>query len=170
MSGADLFSVEGATSDYVETAENVPASPIPTPILTVTPDRGLVLTIRNRVENGEQVGVPIFMKLRDSNGDPLPPTTSLFLAVKRNGDELPRRVSEKKGNISFYTTNDLTTQRNADNVDSAKFVISNGEEAMPGINIRDVDEFYIIAEGPTAIDHGNSEIYIDSSAVDEGSK
>ena len=167
---ADLFSVNGETSDYVETAENVPASPIPTPILDVSPDRGLFLRLVNHVAKGESIGIPLYMKLRDSAGNDLPPTTAVFLAVKRNGDELPVRVSEKRGNISFWTSNDITTQRDVDNVDGSKIVLSDGQQARDALNVRDVDDLFLMVDGPTAIDHANSEIYVDSSAVQQGER
>jgi|GEM_PF-646187 len=169
----DIFASEGATAEAVTTAQNAPASPVPTPILEITPERGQFLRFLNRVAKGEESGIPIYMDLRDSNGDPLPTNTSLFLAIEPSGHETTMRVSEALKNISQYNQLTVPEQRNEENVDSVKVELQNpeglpnGGQSTDKIDVRDIDTAYLLLDSAAQVDHSNTEIYIDSNAVEK---
>ncbi|MGB9953689.1 hypothetical protein ACOZ4F_14985 [Haloarcula marismortui] len=169
----DIFASEGAAAEAVTTAQNAPGSPVPTPILEITPERGQFLRFLNRVAKGQESGIPIYMDLRDANGDPLPTKSELFLAIEPSGHETTMRVSEALKNISQYNQLSVNEQRNVDNVDSVKVELQNPEGLPNGgqptdkIDVRDIDTLYLLLDSPAQIDHSNSEIYIDSNAVEQ---
>ena len=75
--------------------------------------------------------------------------------------------------MSFYLSNDITTQQDTDNVDGSLFALqepeTNGSALVENIDVRDIDALVFKIESAQAIDWDNSEFYIDSSAVREGS-
>jgi hypothetical protein len=170
----DLFAVKGNTGDYVETYANVPASPGATPAVEISPDRGRFIQLLNKLAKTDSLGVPIYMKLRDSNGDHLPPSTSGYLALKLSGMEEAVRVSAKHGNFSHYLANDITTQRDTDNVDAATWELqepeTEGGDPVKSITVRDIDALYFNIDSPQAIDWSKSEFYVDTDAVQEGGR
>ena len=169
----DLFSVEGNDAEYVDTHANHPTTPGADPIVEISPDRGLFIRLLNKIAKTTEPGIPVYMDLRDSNGDPLPPSTSAYFALKLQGMEEPAKVSQKRGNISFWTSNDITTQRDTDNVDGSLFVLTRpeteGGQTVPQIDVRDIDVLYFNIDGAAAVDWDESEFYIDTNAVQEGS-
>lgn len=169
---ADLFAVEGSTSDYVTTYDNYPTSPGADEIVEISPDRGLFVRILNAVAKANQPGVPVYMKLRDSSGNPLPANTSAFFSIEVQGMEEPSKVSEKRGNLSFYISNDITTQRDIDNVNGSLFVLTRpeteGGQRVEKIDVRDIDSLYFKIDSAAAIDWDQSEFYIDTAATSEG--
>lgn len=173
MAGADLFIVNGTASDYVTPRTNTTGQA--TPIMEISPDRGLFLRFLNAVAKGSERGMPAYGKFRDSGSAHLPANTSLYWALEVQGMEQPVKVSEKKGNVSFYISNDLTTQRDKDNVDGSKFILTEPETNQnPGpvnhINVRDIDAMYLMCESSTQIDWDTSEVYVDTNAVQQGER
>jgi len=171
----DAYASEGSTSEYVETHTNAAGVDRPTPILEIDPDRGTFVRLLNRVERGSEIGIPIYMKLRDASGDPLPTNTQLTFELERAGGDDQHKVSEKVEQIAFWNQNDLTTQRDADNIDSSKVVLEYPEAASesgpaPFHDVRDIDSFYISAQSAAEIDWSQSEFYVDNAAVKEGSR
>jgi hypothetical protein len=132
-----------------------------------------MLRIANKIAKASEMGVPIYMKLLDSNGDHLPPSTSAYFALQLRGMEEPTKVSEKRGNLSFYLSNDITTQRDTDNVDGSLFVLSepetNGGETVSHLDVRDIDKLFFKIDSDQTIDWSKSEFYVDTNAVQEGS-
>jgi hypothetical protein len=169
----DIFASEGATAEAVTTAQNAPASPVPTPILEITPERGQFLRFLNNVAQGDQGGMPVYMDLRDSNGDKLPTSTSLYFAVEPSGHESAMKVSEVLKNISQYVKLGISEQRNVDNIDSAKIELQapenapNGGDSVPKVDVRDIDTLYLMCDSPAQIDWAQSEVYIESNAVEQ---
>lgn len=171
----DLFVVEGSSSDYVTQKTNAAGMDIPTPILEVSPDRGLFLRFLNNVPKGDNSGLPIYADLRDSNGDPLPSNTVLVLQATVAGSDDRFIISEKRGNISFYNSNDITTQQDVDNVDGSKIKLQAPDAAsasgeVPKHDIRDIDSLYVSVISAAQIDWANSSLYFDSEAVVEGER
>lgn len=171
----DLFVVEGNSSEYVEPKQNATGVDIPTPILKVSPDRGLFLRFMNRVAKGSNSGLPIYADLRDSNGDPLPSNTAVVLQATVAGSDDRFIISEKRGNISFYNSNDITTQQDVDNVDGAKIKLEAPDAAarsgeVPHHDIRDIDAMYVSVISAAQIDWSKSSLYFDSEAVAEGER
>lgn len=172
---ADIYASEGSTSEEVEVHENAPGIARATPILEVSPERGTFVRFLNGVERGSEVGIPIYMKLRDANGDPLPTNTRLKFELERAGGDDSHKISEQVEQIAFWNQNDLTTQRDVDNIDSAKVVLEYPEAASqsgaaPFHDVRDIDSLYVSAESAAAIDWSQSEFYVDNAAVKEGSR
>jgi len=169
----DIFASEGKTADAVTTAQNAPNSPVATPILEITPERGQFLRFLNNVATGEQSGMPIYMDLRDSNGDKLPTNSEMFLAIKPSGHETTMRVSEALKNISQYNSLTINEQRNADNIDAVKVELQkpeglpNGGDTAEKIDVRDIDTAYLLLDSAAQVDHSNTEIYIESNAVEK---
>lgn len=61
------------TSKYVNTETNIPDQL--TPVLSINPKDSVGVLIRNAVDLGEQVGLLIYGKFRDSNGPKRPAVT-----------------------------------------------------------------------------------------------
>jgi len=169
----DLFASEGATAEAVTVAQNAPSSPVPTPFLRISPERGQFLRFLNRVARGQEAGIPVYMDLRDADGNPLPTNTSVFFAVEPSGHETTMRVSEALKNISQYNQLSISQQRDSDNVDSAKIELQkpegqpNGGEPADKLDVRDIDTLFLMMDSQAQIDHSQSEIYIDSNAVEK---
>ncbi|MFC7226308.1 hypothetical protein N0B31_02750 [Salinirubellus salinus] len=171
----NLFINNGATGEAVEKLTNTPSAPGATPIVKISPSRGLFLRIANQVAKGSNVGVPVYMDLYDSNGDPIPPNSAVFFALEVQGMEQPVKVSAKKSNLSFYVANDITTQRDEDNIDNAKIVLQRPEtsatdEPIQAINVRDIDAMYFQLEASAAVDWSQSEWQVDNQAVRQGER
>jgi hypothetical protein len=82
------------------------------------------------VETGEQLlGVPITMKLRDSNGDLLAVNTEMRAEVKLAGHSDPIAVSERVEDISSWNTLSITEQRKNDYIDAVKLLLQQAKEA-----------------------------------------
>lgn len=174
MPSSDLFAVNGNSADYIATYQNVPSSPGATPVVEVDPDRGRFIKLLNNLNKTNTLGIPLYMKLRDSNGDHLPASTSGYLALKLSGMEEAVRVSEKFGNFSHYLANDITTQRDVDNVDAATWELqepeTEGGDPVGAITVRDIDALYFNIDSSATVDWSNSEWYADTAAVQEGGR
>lgn len=172
---ADIYLSEGSSSDLVVEHTNAAGIDRATPILEIDPDRGTFVRLLNRVDRGEEIGIPVYMKLRDANGDPLPTNTLLKFEIQRAGGEDTHKISAEVKQISFWNQNDIQTQRNVDNVDAAKIVLEYPEAAeqtgaAPFHDVRDIDSAFVSIESAAEIDWTQSEFYIDTSAVEEGSR
>ncbi|WP_225334909.1 hypothetical protein [Halomicrobium urmianum] len=175
--GEDIYAANGKSADNVETFTNAPASPEPTPVLGIDPTRGQFLRFINSVEKGEQSqGIPFYAKFRDANGDPLPINSKIYVALSLSGSNDKLTVSEEVSNISDWQTLSLKEQRNRDNIDAVKVVLQapesapNGGEAIPHLDVRDIDQAYLMMDSDAEIDWTNSEFYIESSAVEQHSR
>jgi len=167
----DLYASEGSTADEVNTYQNEPNSPRPTPILGIDVDRGTFLRFLNEVAKGSEIGMPVYADLRDSNDDPLPVNTSLYWELIPAGFTSGLVISEEMKSIDQYNRLTISEQRDADKIDAAKFTLlapetASGSGPVPYHDVRDVDELYLVADGPTQIDWGNSSVYIESNAVE----
>ena len=170
----DLFAVEGNSADEVETYPNVPAAPGADAVVKIKPERGLFIRIANAIAKASRMGVPVYSKLRDTDGNHIPTNTSAYFALEVQGMEEPVKVSEKKGNLSFYATNDITTQRDTDNVDGALFELqepeTQGGEPVSALRVRDIDRLYLSIESSEQIDWEQSQLFIEGSTVNESPK
>lgn len=172
---ADIYISNGSASDVVVQHTNAAGIERATPILEIDPDRGTFLRLLNRVARGDEIGIPVYMKLRDSNGDPLPTNTLVKFELERAGGDDQHKVSEEVKQISFWNSNDITTQRDVDNIDNAKVTLEYPEAASkngaaPFHDVRDVDSFYVSIESAAEIDWSKSEFYFDTAAIEEGSR
>jgi|AntRauTorcE11897_2_1112592.scaffolds.fasta_scaffold01126_14 hypothetical protein len=172
---ADIFISNGSASDVVVQHTNAAGIDRATPILEIDPDRGTLLRLLNRVNRGDEIGIPVYMKLFDSNGDPLPTNTLVKFEIERAGDDDHQKVSEEVKQISFWNSNDITTQRDVDNIDNAKVTLEFPEAASQSgpvkyHDVRDVDSFYVSIESAAEVDWSQSEFYFDTAAIEEGSR
>ncbi|WP_435074930.1 hypothetical protein [Halorubrum sp. HHNYT27] len=171
----DVYLSNGDSAEEVVEHTNASGIERATPILEIDPDRGTFIRLLNQVDRGSETGIPIYMKLRDSNGDPLPTNTRVKFELRRAGDDDTHKVSEQIEQISFWNQNSLTVQRDVDNIDNAKVVLEYPEAASntgaaPFHDVRDIDAFYVSIESAAVIDWSQSEFYIDNAAVKEGSR
>lgn len=172
---ADIYLSEGSTSEHVVEHQNAAGIERATPILEVDPDRGTFIRILNSVERGDEIGIPVYMKLRDSNGDPLPTNTLVKFELERAGGDDTHKVSEEIKQIAFWNQNSIQVQRDVDNIDSSKIVLEFPEAASdsgpaPFHDVRDIDALYVSIESAAQIDWTQSEFYLDTAAVEEGSR
>lgn len=169
--GEDIFAAKGSSAEAVTTYQNEPSAPRPSPIFEVNPERGTFLRFLNRVAKGEEEGIPIYIKLRDANGDLLPVNTSIKIELEPAGMDKEMVVSETMKSTDQYRTLSLSEQRNSDNVDATKLTLKYPDAApqsgsAPHVDVRDIDSLFVTIESPVQIDWSQSELYIDSNAVE----
>jgi hypothetical protein len=167
----DIYAANGNSADAVTTYQNEPTSPRPSPILEVSPSRGNFLRFFNEVAKGVASGIPLYFKLRDSNGDPLPNNTEVFLEIEVSGMDKEMVVSEKFRSIPSHLQLSLSEQRDTDNVDATKFTLKYPDAApkdgtAPYIDVRDIDALYVTIESAQKVDWSKSEFYFESDAVE----
>jgi len=117
------------------------------PILEISPDNGLFLTILNSAARGSAPGIPVYADLRDANDD------------QRN------RVSEVRDNIQPYNTLSVQDQQDEEYIDAVKIPLLGN-----ALNVRDIDTFYVSIQSSEEIDWSNSQLYIEGSVVNESPK
>ncbi|WP_323192848.1 hypothetical protein [Halostella sp. PRR32] len=155
-----LYAALGNSSKYVTTETNVTGQL--TPIATISPEDGLGLIIRNAVQMGAKTGLPIYAELADSNGDDLPLDTRVAIGYKRPTDDTFQVVSDPIDNISTYIKKTIQQQQDNDNIDAVKHALRGRS-----LEVRDIDEMLILVESSVQVDHSNSELYIEQSAVEQ---
>lgn len=168
--GEDIFAAKGESADPVTTYQNEPAAPRPSPILEVSPERGTFLRFLNAVIKGTVQGIPIYMQLRDSNGDLLPVNTEIKLELEVAGMDKEMVVSETMKSTDQYRTLSVSEQRDTDNIDSTKFTLQYPDAApqsgpTPKVDVRDIDALYVTIDSAVQVDWSQSVLYIDSDYV-----
>jgi hypothetical protein len=159
--GESLFAAEGRTSNYVTTQQNTVDQL--TPVLEIQPEDGVGLVFHNSVDVGQKVaGFPVYADFVDGSGDPLPLDTEVAIGYESPTDDSLSVVSIPVSNISTYRKKSIKEQQNRDNVDSVKHELKSSR-----LEVRDIDTAYLLLKSSEVIDHGASEVYIDSDAVDE---
>lgn len=159
--GRDLSAINGSTSDFVEVLANTTG--IFTEIFRVVPDRGQYVEVSNRVTTGNERGVPVYMRLKDSNSDLLPPDTEVVVGYKQPGDEQFDHVSTKLSNIQSYNVTDFGNQQSEERIDNFKIDLDGS-----ALQVRDVDEMAILIKSDTQLDPDNSLIAVEGNAVTVG--
>jgi len=141
-------------------------------ILSVEPDRGTFLRLLAAVARGSDLGVPVYARLRDSDGNLLPTNSRLQFYLSPAGMQATLKVSERIESFSDYNTLSIKEQRNTDHVDTVKIRLQEpetmgGAHLGPGQNIdfRDIDVFGVELESTQQVDWSQSEFYIESNAV-----
>ncbi|DAC85300.1 small major capsid protein [Haloterrigena jeotgali icosahedral virus 1] len=155
-----LFAALGDSSKYVETQTNTPDQL--TPVLSINPKDGVGVLFRNRVDVGDKAGIPIYGKFLDSNGNPLPADTRVAIGYQAPTDESIQVVSDPKSTIASYIKNSVSDQQDDRRVDAVKHALKG-----KGLEVRDIDEAYILVDSTEQIDHSQSEIYLEESALAE---
>lgn len=130
-------------------------------ILEYSPEDGTVERIRNNVNKGRESGVPVYMDLNDSAGNPLPDDTEVIMRVDIPTRDEPVTASEKLKNISGWNALGMGEQRNEENIDQTKI-----ELAGQRVNVRYVDTLRFEILSSAAIDWSNSELYVDGKATE----
>ncbi|WP_232703149.1 hypothetical protein [Halobacterium wangiae] len=167
---ANIFLDEGATGNNVEARDGVADQE--TAVVTFSPDRGNAVRLLNAVAAGAASGLPLFLKPRDSDGNPLPiGTTTVWLAVRRSTQSSFHRISEEITNIGHYVRNDITTQQDADNIDQSKVDLeypeASGQEGTPSsVKIRDIDEFAIMVDSSVPWSSAESVAQVSTDATE----
>ena len=165
----DIFLSNGSTAEGVETT--TPDTGHMDPLFTFSPDQGLFVRILAAIASGSEAGVPIYMKLRDSNGNLLPVNTEVAVQVKRAGEQSYHDITERVTNIAHWNQADITKQRNVENIDASKFALQypegSGKQGSPAhVDIRDIDDLAFSVQSATQADPAQSEIYIDNKAIE----
>ncbi|DAC85270.1 hypothetical protein [Natrinema versiforme] len=155
-----LFAALGDTSKYVTTETNVPDQL--TPVLSINPKDGVGVLIRNMVEVGDKAGLPIYGKFRDGDGNPLPANTRVAIGYQAPTDESIQVVSDPKATIASYIKNSVSDQQDDRRVDAVKHQLKGG-----GLEVRDIDEAFLLIDSTEQLDHSQSEIYLEESALAE---
>ncbi|SEN04440.1 hypothetical protein SAMN05216388_1001233 [Halorientalis persicus] len=155
---------------YADERQNVPD--VMSPILSFTPDDGLMLVIRGMVSAGSERGFPIYMDLRDTNGDPLPEDTRLAFKYKAPGMDDAQTVTHPLDHIRPWNALTLEEQQDAEYIDQVKTILKNTDTALqqgeiPDLNVRDIDELRVSVKSSAQVDWDNSRFYIDRNAVRE---
>jgi len=166
---ASIFGNGSDTSKHTETEQN--AAGHMTPILVHEPPRGTKMRLVNHVARGDQVqGIPVTMKLYDSNGDQLPIDTELRFEVMTAGSTDAIQLSRQVEDISTWNQLDVTEQQHSDHIDATKVVLATPEDrggnVLDSIAWRDIDQFRVAVDSSEVVDWSQgSELSIDSTAV-----
>jgi hypothetical protein len=116
----------------------------------------MILQVRN-IRNG---GIPLYLKLRDANDDPLPLDTEVTFRFDAPDLKSPMVVSEVLKNIRTYRQLDLTQQQNEEYQDQVAVAL----EGL-GVDVTQIQELQIALDSSAQIDWANSEAEIDRKAV-----
>lgn len=166
----EIYADAGVTADGVTTQANDTGHM--TPILTLEPDQGTWIRILNSVSQGVKAGLPLFLDLKDTNGDDLPSNTRLVFRVKRAGMTRAVEVSKELKSIAFWNMKDINTQQDKDQIDNTKLELAypeaSGQQnaARSHVDVRDIDEFQVCIESTTQVDMSKSAVYLGSEAVE----
>ncbi|QFU83388.1 hypothetical protein [Natronorubrum aibiense] len=155
-----LYAALGGSSKYISTEMNIPDQL--TPVLSINPKDGVGVLIRNAVEMGNKAGVPIYGKFRDADGNPLPADTRVAIGYQAPTDESIQVVSDPKSTIASYIKNSVSDQQDDRKVDAVKHQLKGSK-----LEVRDIDEAYILVDSSAQIDHTQSEIYFEEAALAE---
>jgi hypothetical protein len=156
-----LYAAEGDSSDQITTETNTTGQW--DPILVIEPTDGTGLIFRNNPPvEGKKPGIPIYMDLRDADGNQLPIGTQVALAYKSSTMDSWEIVSVPLKQIASYNKNTISDQQDAEKIDAVKH-----ELKAKQLQIRDVDKAYLLVNSSAAVDHANTEIYPEPAAVNE---
>jgi len=161
--------LSNATS-YAEERTNVPD--VLSPILVFQPTDGLMLEIQGMVSAGTERGFPVYMDLRDSNGDPLPEDTTVKFQYKAPGMDDAKTVTHPLDHIRPWNALTLNEQQDEEYIDRLKVELKGTDNALaegevPAVKVRDIDELRLSINSSVQVDWGNSRVYIDRNAVTE---
>jgi hypothetical protein len=131
-------------------------------ILLFSPEDGVRLFLRN-VMDGGRVGIPLYLRLRDSNDDPIPINSKITWMFKRPGDDTWTVVGRTRDNIQPWVTLTLAEQRNSDNAGSTLLPLKGGDGQV--LEVTDVQEVALAIEASAAVDWNNSQAYVDTTAT-----
>ena len=163
-----IYVDNGNATDLVENYQSNTAGQ-ESDVIEVAPPRGTLVRILNRVARGDNVGFPVYAKLRNSDGNHVPTTTKLEWRIEPATGNRDLTVSKRFESVSAYETTSLQEQRKSENVDNVKHVLttpeSQGGEPVPYHTINDIQAFKLVAIGPEPIDWNQSALYIDSTAI-----
>ncbi|WP_121822864.1 hypothetical protein [Halostella salina] len=158
--GTNLYSALGESSEYVQATQNVPGQL--TPVMVISPEDGVGLRLLNNVAMGEKTGLPIYGKFVDTDGNPLPINTTVAIGYKSPTDKNINVVSEEFQTIQSYLKKSITQQQDTDNIDSVKHVLGSSS-----LEVRDIDEAYLLVKSTKQVDPAACEFYLEQSAVEE---
>jgi len=167
MSDAAIQVYEGDASSLVEKRTNAPGQM--TPILHITPDRGNLIRVLNQVARGDSLGVPVYMKLKDSNGNDLPVDTVLQWEFSPSNSDSTYRVSRQVSNLGFYNNNTVSEQTDVDKIDRAKQTLTEpefrGQSPVRHLQWTDIEDMFVSINSDAQIDWANSIFEVDPAAV-----
>ncbi|QSG06465.1 hypothetical protein [Halapricum desulfuricans] len=168
MSDGAIEQYNGAASDLVTTKTNVVNQM--TPILQISPDRGNAIRILNTVARGQSIGVPVYMKLKDANGDDLPVDTSLQWEFSPSNSDQRYKISRRLSNIAQYNNNTIAQQTDVDRIDTFKQVLTEpefrGSSPVDFFQWTDIEDVYVSIKSSAQIDHSESKFEVEPSAVE----
>lgn len=113
-----LYTALGDTSKYVSTQTNITDQL--TFALSISPKDGVGVLIRNAVSVRDKIGLPIYGKFRDSDGNSLPTNIRVALGYQALTDESIQVVSDLKATIASYIKNSVFDQQ--DDIESIGLV------------------------------------------------
>ncbi len=139
-------------------------------VLSFSPEAGRVLQLINNVERTEEVGIPVFMKLKDADGNDLPVDTEVALEFMSPDRERPLVASQVRRNIEDYRILSLTEQRKEEYIAGTLIKLRDHAETdeTRTLGAGHLDEIRVSIRSPTEIDWSNSQISIYEAAVREG--
>ena len=167
MSDGAIEQYNGNASDLVTKKTNVVGQM--TPILHISPDRGNAIRILNMVSRGQSIGVPVYMKLKDSNGDDLPVDTSLQWEFSPSNSDQTYKISRRLSNIAQYNNNSIAEQTDVDRIDTFKQTLTEpefrGSSPVQHFEWTDIEDVYVSIKSSAQIDHSESQFEVEPSAV-----
>lgn len=168
MSDAAIQVYDGVESNLVkEKLTNIAGQM--SPVLRVSPDRGNLIRVMNMVTRGEQIGVPVYMKLKDQNGNDLPVDTVCQWEYSPSNSDSRYRVSRQVSNLGFYNNNTLSEQTDADKIDRTKQTLTEpefqGQEPVRFLQWTDIEDLFFSIKSAAQIDWNESTFEVDPSAI-----
>lgn len=158
----------GAASDLVTKKTNVVDQM--TPILQVSPDRGNAVRVLNMVARGQATGVPVYMKLKDSNGNDMPVDTALQWEFSPSNTDSRYKISRRLSNIAQYNNNTIAKQTDVDRIDTFKQVLTEpefrGSSPVQHFQWSDIEDVFVSIKSSAQIDWSQSKFEVEPSAVE----
>ncbi|ADB62825.1 hypothetical protein Htur_3974 (plasmid) [Haloterrigena turkmenica DSM 5511] len=154
-----LYAALGDTLKYVSTETNIPDQL--TPVLSISPKDGVGVLIRNAVSVGDKIGLPIYGKFRDSNGNLLPEHSSRARLPGTDRREHPGRLGSEGHDRELHQEQRLRPAGRSEG--RRRQAPAQGQK----LEVRDIDEAHILVDSSEQIDHVQSEIYFEETALAE---
>lgn len=127
-------------------------------ILSIYPQNGLRIELRNWAKGGEDI--PVYGEFYDANGNQLHQQTQVAFKFDEPNLIEPEFITRRQTNIRSYRTLSLKEQQDAEKMDQVRH-----ELKYDAFAIDDDEELLLCINSPDQIDWSRSSVYIEEDAT-----